>query len=94
MADHTEAGRRPLKVRYTLTAMKRALLLLLLGCSAPPPPPPPAPRSNRFSTIPAGAEVEKITFSADGSSVAWLSRARKNDAVVLNGHETPTGGYV
>ncbi len=75
--------------------MKRAFLLLLLGCSsAPPPPPAPAPRSNRFSTIPAGTEVEKITFSADGTAVAWLARARNADAVVLNGRESRQSGYI
>ncbi len=74
--------------------MKRAILLLLLGCSAPPPPPAPAPRSNRFSTIPAGMEVERVTFSADGSSVVWLARAGPRDSIVFNGRESPAPGFV
>jgi hypothetical protein len=70
------------------------ILLLIVGCSAPPPPARPAPRSTRFSTIPVGVEAARITFSADGNSVAWLAKSEKGDRVVLNGREGPILGFV
>ena len=75
-------------------ALTLPLLFLLAGCAAPPPPAPPAPRSTRCSTIPAGVEAERITFSADGLGVAWLSKSPKGDRVVLNGRDGPSFGFV
>jgi hypothetical protein len=69
--------------------------IVLAGCSAAPPPAPdPAPRANRFSTIPAGIEAERITFSLDGSTIVWIEKSPTGDRVVRDGRPFPKYGFV
>jgi hypothetical protein len=79
--------------------MRRAIaaVLLLAGCELPPPPAPPvvpAPPGRLLAIIPDGVQAERITFSLDGSTVAYVAKERRGDSLVVGDRKGRSFGLI